>query len=547
MSTTEQRGFRDKPPEDYVKAPTAYRNEEKRKGLVGPVWIWCKDNEDDADTAEGSWQKAMFTHYVRKTAKFTTKWPSGLVTNFGPAQIEEFDWKDYAFPPSLFSSAARPVRIGAAEGVAAAAAAAAAGGRGGVGRDDEDDEDYGGAAADAVIADVGNPPWPSTEGEAIDFGVMMTALKKVEGDSLGGNKRKLPQSYNQKAWDNLTPGQKNKVAAFWTNLGDYRDVMVAACIANTAALAKVPGTGMKAGRSENTVSDDLVRLLHIFFDPALSALKTRVTKGTKSRQELEDKDGDVWAEIAQEFNNYGKNIYENEAVQYIDGGKVIPFRARYSRFAVIAAATYELDPTAPNRPDRDGKWVKEKWKDLKREISIVYANFIKSGKQEGGEFEECDWVKEETATRWSDNYCDKSAFPKVVKYSFVLLDRGHFDELGRVLPKGVGRDDGQGTDPEKRKGRKRGRSGSQSTMDLEEFDSAAALNAAAQESNSIAALTALLAPHVPEAIRQQAQQRLQDIAFRPPAMTGHKQGKRRRRGEKDSDDDDEDDEDEDEE
>jgi hypothetical protein len=544
MSSTGRRGYRDKPPEKYVKAPTYYRDKEKRDGLLGNVWVWNKDNEEDLDTAEGTWNMCKFSGYVQNTEKFTLTWPSGSVTEFGPSQ-PQFDWGDFSFPPSLFSSAAaRPVRIGAAEGVAAAAAAARRGGGDGVDNDDDYEDP---PAAAAVIADTGNPPWPSTEEEPIDFTVMMNALKKVDGDNLGVNKKKIAQTYNAKAWDNLNATQKNKVTAFWTNLGDYKDVVVAACIANTRALARVPGTGAKAPRSENTVSDDLVRLLHIFFDPALTALKTKVTKGTKSRQELEDKDGDVWAEFAEAFNNYRTHVYENEAVQYRDGVKILPFKTRHSRFQLIAAATYDLDPTAPNRPDRDGKWVKEKWKDLRREISIVYANFTKSGKQEGGQDEEIDWLAEETAVKWGRDYCDRSAFPKVIKYSFVLLDRGSFDELGRMLPDGVGRDDGKPGDGRTRKIRKgktkRGRSGSQSTMDADNFDSAAALNAAAQESNSIAALTALLGPSIPEKLRAQAQQRLQEIAFRPAPVTGRKRG---RSGNKDSDDEDEDDDDDDE-
>jgi hypothetical protein len=309
----------------------------------------------------------------------------------------------------------------------------------------------------------------------------MKVLKKLKEADWGGNKRKLPVYYSNSSWDDLNQKQQNKTAAFWHNLRkEVQVVQLTTSVTLTKAkssAAAAPQTEAK-GRSPNTTADDMCRLLHVMFDPANAGVRTKLTKGSLKRADLEasKNDDDPWAVLAANFNNYDEFKYQNEAVKYNeDGKKIQPFQARKPAFTKIAAKSYELDPTAEERPMRDGVWMKEKWCDMRNMLSKVYDNFTRSGRHDGGDDEEDDWHTESQAQDWT-NFADRAAYVNVAIYSYCLLDRAQFDELGRSLPQG--RDDGKGGEgAEKDRRRRRGkssqtnrtRSGSQASGDDDLF------------------------------------------------------------------------------
>jgi len=300
MPPLSQRGYRANPPDGFVKAPLGFRAEEKRAKLTGLVWIFCPDDEDDASTAEGEWKKALFTAYVTATKKFTTKWPTepALVTKFGPANTE-FDWGDYAFPPSTFAQETRAPRSSSSGVREAVAAAGTLSGR------DDDGSDYDEAGAPqrrppAATTSEQGPPWGESDddNQSIHFGAVMKLLKKTTADTWGTNGRALWATYKESAWADLSLDQKNKVLTFWHKLPqDTKNTVIQAGIAFAAQAAKAPATHKK-DRALNTTGDDMARLLHILFDPSLLSIKSKILKGTKTREELENKDDDPYGELA---------------------------------------------------------------------------------------------------------------------------------------------------------------------------------------------------------------------------------------------------------
>lgn len=192
----------------------------------------------------------------------------------------------------------------------------------------------------------------------------MKLLKKLKEEDWGANKNRLPASYSNSSWGDLHPKQQNKTVAFWYNLTeDVQTVQLATAAALTKAKNAAPHTEAK-GRSPNTTADDMCRLLHVMFDPTNAGLRTKLTQGSLKRADLEanKNEEDPWAALAANFNNYVNFKYQNEAVKYdAEGKKLHPFQARTPAFTKIAAKSYELDPTAEDRPMRDGAWMKEKW------------------------------------------------------------------------------------------------------------------------------------------------------------------------------------------
>ena len=174
------------------------------------------------------------------------------------------------------------------------------------------------------------------------------------------------------------------------------------------------------------------------FDPTNAGLRTKLTQGSLKRADFEanKNEEDPWAALAANFNDYDKFKYQNEAVKYDDQGKKLhPFQARTPAFTKIAAKSYELDPTAEDRPMRDGVWMKDKWCDMRNMLSKVFENFCRSGQQDGGDDEESDWHTETQAQDWT-RFTESAAYVNVAVYSYCLLDRAQFDQLGRSLAQG---------------------------------------------------------------------------------------------------------------
>jgi hypothetical protein len=162
---------------------------------------------------------------------------------------------------------------------------------------------------------------------------------------------------------------------------------------------------------------------------------------------------------------------------------------------------------------------------MRNMLSKVFENFCRSGQQDGGDDEESDWHTETQAQDWT-RFTESAAYVNVAVYSYCLLDRAQFDQLGRSLAHG--RDDGKdGKAAEKdRRGRragsastKRTRSGSQVSGDYDDELFAQLKKSAkdeklrGQESNSVQALSALLGCDN-QALKDKAEKRLAQIAFR---------------------------------
>ena len=218
-------------------------------------------------------------------------------------------------------------------------------------------------------------PWAAKDQEhPISFKAMVGILVKL-GKVRG---RGVPASYKNKTWEELDSKQKGKLRAFWDKLSK-EDHDKHTQTATTVTAAAGNATGGKAARSAHCTSDEVARLLHIMHDPRYTAERAKVLQGTKSRQDMEDRE-DPWEGIATIYND--KDVkYENLAVEYVGGVKVTEggYKARGDNVTAIAADVWDLDPTAPDRPHRDAAFLKEKWRDIKTDITHVYNNFTQSG------------------------------------------------------------------------------------------------------------------------------------------------------------------------
>jgi hypothetical protein len=185
-------------------------------------------------------------------------------------------------------------------------------------------------------------------------------------------------------------------------------------------------------RIMNTNKDDRCRLLHLFADTnALPYWSDAFTPLERSQLDVRDFDRG-YTELARMFNDYDGVQYQNVVIEYDPTTKkpYIPFKAR-SGFEQLARLCWELNPQDSLRPQRDADWIRVTMKDMRSRISIIFANYSRSGNHEA----------ENVYDEWL-NFCGNS--PIVYAYSRAVIDPGLMDQMGKALPLLAGRDTGGG-------------------------------------------------------------------------------------------------------
>eukprot|EP01039_Chlorochromonas_danica_P015809 gene15809-18633_t len=176
----------------------------------------------------------------------------------------------------------------------------------------------------------------------------------------------------------------------------------------------------ESARQALTNKHDRSRLLHLRVDPTMSATWNQALRD-KTRQELDDKSGcateDPYAKLADKVNDPNTK-YTNVSV--IPGkldmnGCICPT----PKMELIAARCFDIDPSAPNRPLRDGGWIRTKYKEMKSKLSVAYSNFTRSGNQDA-ENPYDEWIP----------FADDD----VIVYARAIMTKSDFEYLGKALP-----------------------------------------------------------------------------------------------------------------
>jgi len=163
-----------------------------------------------------------------------------------------------------------------------------------------------------------------------------------------------------------------------------------------------------------------------------------------------------------------------------------------------------------------------------------------------GDGGDLDWARDLAALmeKWPQfaNVQSARKWPKVVCYSFCLLDKGHYDEIGRMLQADVARDGtrGSGKQAETRRRDRRASAstaGSSSLGSMDDSDFHNMMDLQGQREQQTAALGHLLQNGLSDEVKMRAQSALMKTAF--PQAPNRKRGRRGSSG----DDDDEEDED----
>lgn len=175
-------------------------------------------------------------------------------------------------------------------------------------------------------------------------------------------------------------------------------------------------------RVQMTTKDDLARILHMRRDPQLTVLWTsaftpldRLQLDAKSSGE--EAFDDPWSLLAEAFNDYERNHYDNAATGV-------------AGFEAVAERCGDINPSNANRPARNGVWFKEKWSKLRTDLSKTFAKFMQSGNQD----------LEDKVSEWA-----KFAQDDVELYSiciFSLGDHGDYAKLGKLLAPRIQQDTG---------------------------------------------------------------------------------------------------------
>jgi len=131
--------------------------------------------------------------------------------------------------------------------------------------------------------------------------------------------------------------------------------------------------------NQNTNCDDIARLLHIWHDPRNQGLVSR-TLHLMNREELDDKENreSAWTELVNAYNNYVEFPYMNCTTQFagLQNG-VVKYKAR-ADMEYVFEILKEINPAAPNRPDRNIVWMKQHLQSFKARFTKHYDNYSRS-------------------------------------------------------------------------------------------------------------------------------------------------------------------------
>ena len=237
------------------------------------------------------------------------------------------------------------------------------------------------------------------------------------------NGKPLFKSYGK--WSGLKQDQRVKVKQFWAaNLDDAARQSIQDSIVQALEKAESDETARQALTSKH----DKVRLLHLRVDPTMAGIWTSALR-EKTRQELDDRTGavfeDPYSKLAEKFND-PSNIYQNAT---IIPGKIDAHGCYCSAPGMesLAFKCYDIDPSMPTRPLRDGGWLRTKFKELKTAITKCYARFLRSGNQDA------DNIYDEWALFADDD---------VTLYSKAIMTKADMEYLGKAIPEEAQSDTG---------------------------------------------------------------------------------------------------------
>lgn len=244
-------------------------------------------------------------------------------------------------------------------------------------------------------------------------------------------KRICPVSYERGTWLQLTSGQQEKCLSIWSNLAENTRNDILAIVNNWRNVSEVAAAIV----NPNTNKGDLARLLHLLKDPSLTSIWSNA-QTVMDRSTLDDKQGrtDYWGVLADHFNNYEGNVYENVASLLEDGAQV-------ANPAMISAwpTVKGINPQQLLRPPRDGAWIKEQLGKIKPKFTKCTDNYHKSGNQDA----EDQYLE-------FGNFCQGD---EVSLYAFCLFSGELFpivSQLGKLLPVAAQGDSGVGAIGERR-------------------------------------------------------------------------------------------------
>ena len=114
----------------------------------------------------------------------------------------------------------------------------------------------------------------------------------------------------------------------------------------------------EVNRQAITSRHDKARLLHLRTDPGAQADWTAALREkTRSQLDTKEPDADPYNRLAEKFNDYERYQYTNAVIipnQLSPQGCYVPVPNMQS----IALHCHDINPTATNRPVRDGGWIR---------------------------------------------------------------------------------------------------------------------------------------------------------------------------------------------
>ena len=140
-------------------------------------------------------------------------------------------------------------------------------------------------------------------------------------------------------------------------------------------------------------------------------------------------DADPYNRLAVKFNDYERYVYENACIvpgALSAAGTYIATPGMQE----IAVFCHSFNPTSAGRPDRDGGWIRTKFKELKTKISVCFNNYHRSGNQDAENIYD-EWVKFSAAFN-SD----------IIHYARAIFTDTDMNSIGRALEVELQRDTG---------------------------------------------------------------------------------------------------------
>ena len=179
----------------------------------------------------------------------------------------------------------------------------------------------------------------------------------------------------------LTSTQRNKTISFWvSNLTDG----VRSAIKTLVEFDVANKYAEEANRASITNKHDKAHLLHLHIDPSAAVLWSKALH-EKCQRQLDDHDGQggtvcPFDSLASMFND-PTNLYENACIapkKIGESGCYVP----ESGMEMVAHRCFDINPSPKNCPNRDGAWIRSKWKELKSKLSVYHADFMRSSNQD---------------------------------------------------------------------------------------------------------------------------------------------------------------------